>query len=283
MNNIRVGQVNSLGEGKLYGGVYGNGYDLLKNAGFDCTDVGGLSGETEAERDAKAKRERDEIMRRGLVPICYHSIFLKPWASVDENIRLQEPHMQCARGQGARLFLVHAVWDNFKCYDLSSAGARDRQFKFDVRTLGALARRTADFGLRLVVENNPLFPPDYYLDIIENLPAELCGAILDTGHANLQPAGFAMPTPEIIARLGSRLEHLHLNDNDGIDDQHLPVLCTYGTMDWNSIFRALRQIRYQGVLNEELPPITGIAWTAWSLLKRKAQPLRDLWDRCCNR
>jgi len=45
------------------------------------------------------------------------------------------------------------------------------------------------------------------------------------------------------------------------------------------VFRALKQTGYRGVLNEELPPMTGIAWTVWALKTRKAQPLRDLWSR----
>lgn len=214
-----------------------------------------------------------------LRPACYHSIILRPWVRPEANLRAQRPHMEWAAAMGARLFLVHHLWVNYQCFNLSSARARARQLRFDLQTLESLGRLAREHRLRLVVENNPYFPPDYYLELIARLPTELCGAILDTGHANLQPSGRRVPLTEIIRRLGFRIEHLHLSDNDGVADQHLPLLCGHGTIDWRKTFAALKRAGYRGVLNEELPPMTGIAWSAWSVLVRKAQPLRTLWEQ----
>lgn len=268
---VRMGQVNYLGR------AYGNPYEILRRAGFDCTDVGAGPGSSEEEVFKSAERETSEIRNYGLEIVCFHSIFLKPWCPVKDNIDLQRPQLRCARIMGARFFLVHALWENLKCFDLDSAAARRKQLDFDVRTLMGIAGAAAEYELRLVVENNPGFPHDYYLELIENLPPERCGAILDTGHANIQPEGRSRPVWELIQKLGKRLEHLHLNDNDGIADQHLPVLSPIGKIDWKKVFKALKTAEYAGVLNEELPPMTGIAWTAWSLLERTASPLRELW------
>jgi len=50
--------------------------------------------------------------------------------------------------------------------------------------------------------------------------------------------------------LGSKIEVLHLNDNDTLKDQHkIPMT---GVIDWNEVFNALDEINYKGVYNMEL-------------------------------
>ncbi|MBN1674699.1 MAG: sugar phosphate isomerase/epimerase [Kiritimatiellae bacterium] len=69
---------------------------------------------------------------------------------------------------------------------------------------------------------------------------------LDTGHAN---AGGYMY--ELLARHGAeRLGFVHLNDNNGIDDEHLPP--GRGTIDWPRLLHALHTCGYAGALNFEL-------------------------------
>jgi len=277
--SVLVGQANCFGRGLTYGWEYGEPFSILAQAGFDCVDLGGLPP-GDRKRRLKTAGQRGGLARAaGLKPVCYHSVCLEPWARAERNALAQAPHMQCAAATGISLFLVHHLWVNFSCFNLASSRARARQMRFDVESLTLLGRRALGHGLRLVVENNPYFPPDYYLELIGRLPAELCGSVLDVGHANLQPPSHRMPVVEMIDRLGGRVEHLHLRDNDGIADQHLPVLSGAGTIDWRRVFRALKRSGYKGVLNEELPPMTGIAWTAWSVFTRKAQPLRDLWGK----
>ena len=73
---------------------------------------------------------------------------------------------------------------------------------------------------------------------------------MDTGHTN-KAARFGNPKPgELIRRLGSDIRILHLNDNDGILDQHkIPYT---GTIDWDDVLRALQEIGYCGAYNMEL-------------------------------
>ncbi len=81
---------------------------------------------------------------------------------------------------------------------------------------------------------------------------ELCGekhfvACLDTGHAMLSGNG----SPAAMARtLGKRLKLLHVHDNNGKRDLHLPPF--EGVIDWEGFAAALIDIGYEGTLSLEV-------------------------------
>ena len=73
---------------------------------------------------------------------------------------------------------------------------------------------------------------------------------MDTGHTH-RSVRFGCPSvAECIKMLGDRIEVLHLNDNDGVFDQHkIPMT---GTINWKDTFDALDEIGYHGNYNMEL-------------------------------
>lgn len=86
---------------------------------------------------------------------------------------------------------------------------------------------------------------------------EQCGdnlfvACLDTGHAMLSGGG---DLPSMIHLLGNRLRLLHIHDNDGIRDLHLPPYT--GIIDWDAVSNALNEIGYEGNLTLEVKRVTG--------------------------
>lgn len=74
---------------------------------------------------------------------------------------------------------------------------------------------------------------------------------IDTGHSNKAMRFNNPPPDEVIRRIGGdRISLLHLNDNDGMTDQHkLPLS---GSIDWEKVFAALNEVGYKGVYNMEL-------------------------------
>jgi sugar phosphate isomerase/epimerase len=96
--------------------------------------------------------------------------------------------------------------------------------------------------------------------ILERQP-EL-GVTLDVGHlqiARLSPAS-------IIRRLGQRLNHLHLHDNHGKWDEHLPV--GEGLIAWEPLCQALLEIDYHGVVEIERSVPDGGVESSIAILKR---------------
>jgi sugar phosphate isomerase/epimerase len=54
---------------------------------------------------------------------------------------------------------------------------------------------------------------------------------------------------DVIRRLGSLVEVLHIHDNDGVKDQH--KIPGTGVIDWSDVFSALDEIGYSGCYNLE--------------------------------
>jgi D-psicose/D-tagatose/L-ribulose 3-epimerase len=77
---------------------------------------------------------------------------------------------------------------------------------------------------------------DQVLDLIEPLPAETCGVLFDTYHANVEERGIAAA----LRATGDRLVHVHACGTDrgapGADDQ----------VDWPAVARVLEELRYDG-------------------------------------
>ena len=73
---------------------------------------------------------------------------------------------------------------------------------------------------------------------------------VDTGHSNTA-VRYGNPTPaDVIRMFGKGVSCLHLHDNDGLHDQHLPLYS--GTIDWNDVFDALDSVGFDGVYNLEV-------------------------------
>ena len=71
------------------------------------------------------------------------------------------------------------------------------------------------------------------------------GVCLDTGHALIT----GEDVPLMAETLGDRLLALHLHDNTGTRDDHLPPYC--GKVPFEALMRALKKIGYRGNINFE--------------------------------
>lgn len=106
---------------------------------------------------------------------------------------------------------------------------------------------------------------DQLVDLVDSYNDSRIGACLDTGHANM----VYEDQYDAICKLGHRLHCTHINDNLGKDDLHLAPFS--GTIKWESVIKALREINYPGVLNLEIginneaPDILKDAGSAYAL------------------
>ncbi len=141
---------------------------------------------------------------------------------------------------------------------------------FDDEHLKALKQRNLDWfgellktaekvGVGIAIENaaDRVPPQKGYRRVYGSLPAELVelvdalnsefiGICWDTGHAHIQ----RLPQREALKVLGKRLKATHIQDNDGISDQHL--LPFHGTIDWREVVGALYEIGYEGDFTFEI-------------------------------
>lgn len=87
---------------------------------------------------------------------------------------------------------------------------------------------------------------DELLEIVNSFKGANIGVCWDTGHANRVYHNQIPP----IKKLGKYIKALHIDDNLGSDDLHLvPFL---GTVPWERVMKALKEIGYSGDLVYEL-------------------------------
>ena len=121
----------------------------------------------------------------------------------------------------------------------------------NAEAIGRLAGRAADRGLTLMLENlgrsfariedlRPIF------EAVDGLAFHL-----DVGHANMsRRPGEPNRTAELLQAFGERLAHVHVHDNLGVDDLHLPL--AVGTVDWPAVVGALKNAGYDGTVTLEV-------------------------------
>ena len=121
-------------------------------------------------------------------------------------------------------------------------------------SLNEVALHCHDLGLTLLLENMlPHLMFGHTSDMLFLLGAireTNVGTCLDTGHAFL-----SRDLRTVVHKLSGHLRMLHVNDNLGERDDHLPP--GEGAIDWISLVRQLHQWKFHGPLVLELAANTG--------------------------
>jgi sugar phosphate isomerase/epimerase len=115
----------------------------------------------------------------------------------------------------------------------------------------ALVDDAAAAGVRLMVENmgRSFATADQLRPLFDAAPDALFH--LDIGHAHLgRRPEEPNRTAELVDAFGDRLAHVHVNDNLGLEDLHLPLGA--GSIDWPDVVGVLRGAGYDGTVTIEI-------------------------------
>ena len=166
-------------------------------------------------------------------------------------------------GVGATLMNIHP------CYQCPPTMKRDLP-EMNQEALGPIVDMAHGYGLRLMLENfkAPFDSVTTFKKIFKAVPD--LGFHLDVGHANLGGGGAL----NFCRVLGSKLAHVHLSDNRGREDDHMPIGA--GHIDWESVIPALRATGYDDSITLEVFADTD-AWAA-EYLKISRAIVLSLWD-----
>ena len=121
---------------------------------------------------------------------------------------------------------------------------RDWQVNLDsVRTLLKIGRKES---VEIAIENVPEpFPfvmknvqdfSRFYDELNDDI-----GIVLDVAHANLNHQ-----IQDFIRQFPEKIVHMHVSDNDGAHDLHLGI--GYGNIDWESVAKETKKIKYGNVI-----------------------------------
>lgn len=132
------------------------------------------------------------------------------------------------------------------------AYVREKVAGYAMEALEVFVARAEALGLTLCLEN--MFPPsgllvlpDDFAPVFARFPS-LC-LLLDIGHASIGHRGAERPLAFLDA-LGGRLQHVHVSDNLGREDNHLPI--GVGTIAYPGILEALVRGGYDGTVTLEV-------------------------------
>lgn len=189
-----------------------------------------------------------EVERIGIKLIQAHAPMGKPLAD-DDGVFLQDT-LRCVEACG-KWGIPNLVVHSGYLPNIS----REENFELNKKFFMALLERAEEYGVNILVENfNKMYKEGVYwvdnatdlLEMIELVNHPLFHAVFDVGHANLQP----MKQSDEIAILGKHLYALHIHDNNGLKDRHMPLYT--GTIDIDDVMKGLLDIGYNGYFTFEV-------------------------------
>ncbi len=204
---------------------------LLRDAGFD--DVELVIAHCEPFLDELGLsfwREMGAALRElGLEPISVHGPYFPTLdADLPAAITRLARHARASAAVGARAMVVHPTFHSHLHVTDIARQALTRDTEVALRLSDALA----DSPTALAIENVPANSFRYLTELLGRLDRPNLGLCFDTGHYQVRPEH---TLASVLERFAGRIVHLHLSDNDGLTDQHLPPGA--GTFDWSQLWR----------------------------------------------
>lgn len=130
----------------------------------------------------------------------------------------------------------------------------DQAYMTNLASIRELCDFAADFGIIVAVENMPDFPkifgkyPDEMQEMLDAVGSHNVGFTFDVGHANT-----VRLIDEFLDQLKDRISHVHIHDNMGKKDEHLPL--GEGNIDWKHVMEKLSN--YKGIFVTEMASVEG--------------------------
>lgn len=100
--------------------------------------------------------------------------------------------------------------------------------------------KTKGKGKRKHIIDGACADPAGFSELIDSVGSEYFTGCLDIGHCALTGRNAA----DFIRAAGNRISALHVHDNNGVEDLHMPP--GYGNTNWDEVCRALAEINYSG-------------------------------------
>jgi L-ribulose-5-phosphate 3-epimerase len=231
----------------------GQGWEVFE---LSCEHIGYLAEHgPSAVAEYAATRDRLGVS----IPQC-HGTILADVANLDPAVRtkdLADLHndLDICSALGIKNMVVHpGGWAN-----VMTRREKEQMDTLRLQSFAELAAHGEKVGVRIAIENmadggegvrgRRQFggAAEDIVAFIEQVGSPALGICWDTSHANIN----ALRQGEAIRVCGDKLIALHGSDNDGSGDQHR--IPGYGSVDWEDLIGALREINFPGHFNLEIP------------------------------
>lgn len=198
------------------------------------------------------KKIKNELEKSGLGVVCH-----VPWyfhlAHPYQNVRtcyISEilNIMEVARVLDANKIVIHTEFTEGlpSKYFLEN---RDEMFKNFSSSLDKIKEKASEYGMMIMLENTDDKAATLE-DLLHLLESNNIKIALDVGHAFSNYHGDNKSLINFISALGNRIGHVHLSDNFGSGDLHLPI--GVGRIRWREVLSKLKDLGYDGNLTLEV-------------------------------
>ena len=253
-----------LGIGKYYLVTYGEdkGAEIMASHGYNYIDFELCNTESEyytAKEDfflTKVMKLKRTLDANGISVEQIHGPWRYPPKDQTEDDRAERfgkmaKAIAIAKHLGAKYMAIHPLMP----FGAESPDNPEEVYEINKRFYTALAAVAGKLGVTVCLENMPFreFPlssTKSIISLIKDIDDPHLKFCFDVGHS----CYYGEPIGESIRTAGKDyLKILHVHDNNGDEDSHLPPY--EGSIDWSEFCEALYDIGYDGVLNLETTPM----------------------------
>ena len=209
--------------------------------GFDFVDL--FLEEDQAVPEKINVEELKQLFEKYNLDVVGHTAWYLPIGSPIKSLReaaIKEAlrYFEVFNKLEVKSVTIHAHWPG-------TVFSQKEGVEFQIESLKRLVKEVEKYNLKLMYE-----PIDTLNDGIENVSVILekipeLFFHLDIGHANL----FGRRPEEFIEKFHPKLKHVHLHDNFGNADLHLPI--GRGAIDWERVLNVLKKY-YDGTITLEI-------------------------------
>jgi len=223
--------------------------DFLKKNAFDAeVRMANIPYIMELDPD-DLNRIRGKIESGGLKVFTHGPFFGLDIASMDRNIyeyteRSLIRGLEITHALGADVMVMHSGFLPF-----FSRGGRRHWFSNWARRMRPVVEKAYELGVRIALENSWEDRPELLEHLIELVGKDSLYVCIDTGHLNVFSK---LSIDNWWNRLGKRVIAMHLHDNDGLSDDHLPP--GRGTFNFKRLGELLRDCSELPLLDLEVDP-----------------------------
>ena len=227
--------------------------ESIRSAGFLTIEICSSPSHLNYADKETVRQALEMIRRLDIEPYSFHAPFSQEIDISSLNDKQREnatleilKAAEAAAILGVRHFVIHPGPEKSLRIDSSE---RFQRMENALSVLNRVSGRCRDFGIELILEN---MLPHLFLGhtrdilwMVGGMAETNIGVCLDTGHANLSGDLYSAPF-----RFSGHLKMLHLNDNTGKGDEHLPP--GKGHIQWDRLAAALYEAGFSGTLILEL-------------------------------
>ena len=241
-------------------------FELAARMGFDAVDFSLYQGERRLVLDLGVPGTPEEqgaairklAEKHGLVIGQTHAPFgFRAGDATDEDIlEIYRGAVRATAALGADKMVLHPI----KFVDCANGYRQQECFDLNLRVFGQLSPTLREYGVKAMLENmfltvrvegiphlvRTIYSTGEELARAADALGEEFGVCLDSGHALITGEDI----PETVRAIGGKLGVLHLHDNDGERDDHLPPYL--GKLDFDALMHALKEVDYRGNVNFEV-------------------------------